>query len=339
MMVNTSLCLGLLGLASPGALGAPLGAYNVDANSVSVSGLSSGGFMSAHLGIAYSDTFKTGFGVFAGGPYDCARNQLYGYLSCMSNLFPLISVPTANMKAWSGTKIDSVSNFKSRRVYMQVGSADTTVGPNVMSQLRTQLSGFVDSSKVAYVTTQGAAHVFPTDFDGPGNNACGSSSSPYIANCAYDGAGAVLKQMYGPLAARNAGAPTGSVVSFDQTGKYGAGGMDGTGYLYVPAACRDGSTVCKLHVALHGCSQSKGHIGTKFVENSGYNKWADTNNIIILYPQATVDLTLHLVWSLNWLPNPNGCWDWIGWYGANADQKGGAQMVAIVNQVNQILSG
>jgi hypothetical protein len=23
------------------------------------------------------------------------------------------------------------------------------------------------------------------------------------------------------------------------------------------------------------------------------------------------------------LPNPNACWDWVGWYGSNADQKGG----------------
>lgn len=23
------------------------------------------------------------------------------------------------------------------------------------------------------------------------------------------------------------------------------------------------------------------------------------------------------------LPNPNACWDWVGWYGNNADQKGG----------------
>ncbi len=54
----------------------PLAPYNVDPNSVSVSGLSSGGAMAVQLGIAYSDTFKVGFGVFAGLPFDCARNQL-----------------------------------------------------------------------------------------------------------------------------------------------------------------------------------------------------------------------------------------------------------------------
>ena len=61
-----------------GAMAAPLSSYNVDPASVSVSGLSAGGFMSSQLGVAYSSVFQTGFGVFAAGPYDCARNQYVG---------------------------------------------------------------------------------------------------------------------------------------------------------------------------------------------------------------------------------------------------------------------
>lgn len=75
---------GLASLVVSGTLAAGLGAYNVDPNSVSVSGLSAGGFMAAQLGVAYSDTFKTGFGIFAGGPYDCARNQLVRYQMCLA---------------------------------------------------------------------------------------------------------------------------------------------------------------------------------------------------------------------------------------------------------------
>jgi poly(3-hydroxybutyrate) depolymerase len=67
--------LGLAASAGVGASAAALGAYNVDPNSVSVSGMSPGGFMSVQLGVAYSDVFATGFGVLAGGPYDCARDQ------------------------------------------------------------------------------------------------------------------------------------------------------------------------------------------------------------------------------------------------------------------------
>jgi poly(3-hydroxybutyrate) depolymerase len=69
--INTFLLAALTSSASAVALQG----YNADPNSVSVSGLSAGGFMAAQLGVAYSDTFKVGFGVFAGGPFDCARNQ------------------------------------------------------------------------------------------------------------------------------------------------------------------------------------------------------------------------------------------------------------------------
>jgi len=72
--------IGLLVLHATYTLAQTLAAYNVDPNSVSVSGLSSGGFMSVQLGVAYSDTFPVGFGVFAGGPYDCARDQSVCFL-------------------------------------------------------------------------------------------------------------------------------------------------------------------------------------------------------------------------------------------------------------------
>ncbi|HEY6909567.1 MAG TPA: PHB depolymerase family esterase, partial [Myxococcales bacterium] len=328
----------LLALGMPARAANPLSAYDVDPATVSVSGLSSGGFMAAQLGVAYSNTFRAGFGVFAGGPYDCARNQ--NYTACMYNATPSISTPVSNMRSWSGSQIDSTGNLASRRIYLWVGSSDTTVGPNVESQLRSELGNFDTAANVSYVTTSGAAHTFPTDFTATGDNSCSSAVSPYISNCGYDGAGAALRWMYGALNARNNGALGGSVVPFDQTAFVSGNGMDATGYLYVPAACAPGgTTVCKLHVALHGCLQSYSNIQMQFVNNTGYNKWADTNAIVILYPQAKPDNAAHATWASGSLANPNGCWDWIGWYGSNADQHGGVQMAAIVAMVNRITSG
>ena len=192
----------------------------------------------------------------------------------MYNDVPSITQPTANMESWSGDQIDSVSNLDSRKIYMQVGSIDTTVGPNVMHQLDNQLSNFYNSANVTFVTTPGAAHTFPTDLNTPGDNLCSESYSPYISDCGYDGAGGVLQWMYGTLQPRNEGQLSGSVVSFTQSGSYGAPGMDSTGYLYVPAACQTGSTVCKLHVAMHGCLQSHSLVGLAFVDYAGYNLWA-----------------------------------------------------------------
>jgi len=316
-----------------------LKAYNADPASASVSGLSSGGFMAAQLGVVYSSTFKTGFGVFAGGPVDCARAQ--SYTTCMYNQTPSISGPDTNVNSWSGTSNeDTTANLASRKIYLWTGSADTTVGPNVMNQLKTQLANYDTAANVSYVTTSGAVHTFPTNFAGSGDNSCSSSVSPYISNCSYDGAGAVLQWMYGTLSAPNTGTPGGTVVSFDQTKFIASGnGMDTTGYLYVPAACASGSTACKVHVALHGCLQSHGSISMEFVNNTGYNRWADTNNIIVLYPQAIADNTSHSTPGNGSLSNPNGCWDWVGWYGSNFDQKPGVQMTAIVKMVNQITSG
>ncbi|EED13603.1 conserved hypothetical protein [Talaromyces stipitatus ATCC 10500] len=250
-----------------------LGAYNVDPSSVSISGFSSGGFMTVQLGVAYSDVFNVGFGVFAGGPYDCARNQ-NAFNNCMFDNTPSIDIPTANMKSWSGVEIAHVSNLRSRRIYMQTGSADEVIGPNVMRKLKAQLDQFTNSKELTYVTTTDAAHTFPADFGGLGDNPCDTSEPPYLSNCNYDGAGAVLQWLYDDLNPRNTGSLSGRVIPFAQSGSYGAPGMDTTAYLYMPASCEDSSTICKLHVALHGCTQAYGFIGDKYINNTGYNMWA-----------------------------------------------------------------
>ena len=131
--------------------------------------------------------------------------------------------------------------------------------------------------------------------------------------------------LYGNLQPRNTGFSTGQSISYAQSGSYGAPGLDTTGYVYVPKGCSSGGsgTRCKLHVALHGCEQSYSTIGNKFMTNTGYTQWADTNGIIVLFPQAIADETMHTIWNGMSLPNPLGCFDWVGWYGGNDDQIGG----------------
>jgi poly(3-hydroxybutyrate) depolymerase len=103
-------------------------------------------------------------------------------------------------------------------------------------------------------------------------------------------------------------------MSFDQTEYFPTGTantilLDKTGYIYVPDACL--TQRCKLHVALHGCLQGAYKIGTVYVTNAGYNRVADLNNFIILYPQATNSL----------ISNPNGCFDWWGFTNSNYGTK------------------
>lgn len=313
--------------------------YNVDTSKTTVSGLSAGGFMANQLGYAHAATFK-GVGVFAAGPYMCAGHS--NYTACMYNA-TITNTMLTNMQnsinSWSGAQNDNKSNVANQKIYMFVGSSDTTVGPNPMNALRTQYTNNgVPAANVSYVQRASTAHVFPTDFDSTGNNACGTTASPYVSNCGYDGAKAMFEHFYGTLNARNNAPTAANYIEFNQTEFTNNPGMAATGWVYVPAACAAG-TQCKLHVALHGCQQGYATIGDKFVKNTGYSRWADTNNIIVLFPQAKVDNTSRSTSASGSLPNPNGCWDWIGWYGSNFAQKAGTQVTALKAMVDRVSAG
>lgn len=317
-----------------------LPAYNVDTSKTTVSGLSSGGFMANQLGIAYSSTFK-GVGVFAAGPYMCAGHN--NYTACMYNA----SISSAQLTTMQNSinnysasgAIDNKSNIANQKVYLFIGTSDTTVGQNPVTGLKTQYANNgVPAANLEHVVRSGASHTFPTDFDSTGNNSCGSAASPYISNCSYDGAKAVLQKFYGTLNARNNAPASGNYIEFNQTQFTSNPGMAATGWAYVPANCASGSQ-CKVHVALHGCQQSTDKIGDKFVRNTGYSRWADTNSIIVLFPQTKVDNTSRQTAASGSLANPNACWDWIGWYGGNFAQKAGSQVAAIKAMVDRVSSG
>ncbi len=317
----------------------PLPALNIDTTQITVSGLSAGGFMANQLGYAYPSTFK-GVGVFAGGPYMCAGHS--NYTACMYNASisaGMLSTMQADINNWSATANDNKALVASQKIYMFVGNSDYTVGPNPMNAVQTQYTNNgVPAANLEYVKRASTAHVFPTDFDSTGNNACSSSASPYISNCGYDGARAALTKFYGTLAARNNTPAASNYIEFNQGAFTSNPGMAATGWVYVPASCASGA-VCKLHVALHGCQQNYATIGDKFIKSTGYTRWADTNNIVVVFPQTRVDSSSRATSASGSLANPNGCWDWIGWYGSNFAQKAGAQQAAIKAMVDQLSSG
>ena len=103
--------------------------------------------------------------------------------------------------------------------------------------------------------------------------------------------------------------------------------MANDAWAYVPANCAANQS-CKLHVVFHGCKQNVATVGSQFYQNTGYNRWADTNNIVVLYPQANTTYA-----------NPNGCWDWWGYDDVNFPGKSGGQMVAVKTMIDRIVSG
>jgi poly(3-hydroxybutyrate) depolymerase len=323
---------GLILSTAASAVVVTLPKYNVSFDNVSVSGISSGGYMAAQMHFAYSKTVKKGAGVIAGGPVYCSQGSVtIATGPCMAdtgsrNLPYLIST----VNTWSGNGyIDPTSNLASSKVYLFSGTIDSTVKQPVMNDLRSMYTNYISSTNVSYKNNIAAEHAVATDFYG---NACSYKGSPFINNCNFDTAGEILKWIYGSLNQKNVGTLNGSFVNYSQKSFWGNAdptnhGMANDAWAYVPANCAANQS-CKLHVVFHGCKQNVATVGSQFYQNTGYNRWADTNNIVILYPQANTTVA-----------NPNGCWDWWGYDDVNFPGKSGGQMVAIKTMIDRIVSG
>lgn len=312
--------------------------YNVDIKETSVSGISSGGYFAVQMQVAFSSFIK-GAGIVAGGPYDCGAEHLV--LFCMTMASPLGTSGLSRTRSWSGTKIDDIANMKHQRVYLISGSLDVVVQRAVVNQLYDYYvtSGhLVAEENVHYNKDLHSGHTFPTDFSSAGDNACSSSSSPFISNCEFDGAGAILRHIYGNSLTNRTAHPAGKWITFKQTEFAPSAthiGLAEEGYLYVPKSCASGAK-CRLHIAFHGCAQNYATIGSKFLLHTGFDRWADSNHLLVLFPQTKVDYLLHLTPANGWLNNANGCWDWMGMYGSDFSTKSGVQMATIRKMIERI---
>jgi hypothetical protein len=333
MSIRTIAFLAALTLGASGiAQGASsLGAYNVNPNTVTVAGISSGGYMAVQLQVAYSSHFY-GTAVIAGGTYYCAQdNSVLWAASCATGVGIPISalVSYTNSQAATGA-IDPTANISGKPIYMFSGLLDTVDYQETMDDLRVYYESFTSSSKITYNNTTPAEHSWVTpDAIDP----CYLLSPPFLNNCAIDVEKAFLTLFYGTLKSRTS-QPQGTYIQFNQNA-FCAGGncasisMDSTGWLYVPKNCAL-HAACKLVVALHGCLSNQQTIGTQFVKEAGINEWADNNNILVIYPQTIASV----------VPvNSEGCWDWWGYTNSNYAVKSSPQMTAIMNMVNQITSG
>jgi poly(3-hydroxybutyrate) depolymerase len=328
-----SIIAGLLAWAT--AAGAqPLPRLQADAEPLTVSGLSSGGYMAVQLAVAHSKRIR-GVGVFAGGPYYCVGlNPLRAETVCMKGA-PLgaDSVREARRLAAIGL-IDAPENLKNIRAWLLAGSADATVVGPVVEAARDFFAEFKPAS-VQYRLDAGLGHGMPTDGHGV---ACAATAPPYLNNCANAAAAQMLASLI-PGVAGHSG-PAGTLERFDQ-GEFipfwrrvwGLASLDSRGYVYVPPQCRQ-QTRCRVHVALHGCRQGAAVVGEEFVRNAGYNEWANQHDTIVLYPQAKPSEPSTMAW---WLPfNPRGCWDWWGYTGTDYAVKSGVQISAIMAMVDRL---
>jgi hypothetical protein len=145
---------------------------------VTVSGVSSGGFMSAQMLVAYSDDIK-GAGLFASGPYFCTRGVPTTIVDCMTTGLSIYTeqlILSAEGFATLGL-IDKLSNLQDSKVYIFSGKNDYIVWQGVVKKNEEFFRKLGASIQTEY--SLDAEHCLPTDFFG---NKCGKLGTPYINN-------------------------------------------------------------------------------------------------------------------------------------------------------------
>lgn len=220
--------------------------------------------------------------------------------------------------------IDPLTGLAEDRVYLFSGDQDRIVTRSVVEAAQRFYEEVgVPQENIALVTRPDAGHTFLTADTG---NDCETSASPFVSDCDYDQAGAILKWIYGVLKPSD-NAENGQYVVFDQSPFVsGIGhGLSNEGVVYIPKTCtKQGG--CRLHIALHGCEQSRDKVGMTFIEGSGFARWAAANRLVVLFPQV----------SANPLLNPKGCWDWWGYTGEDYLTNDAPQIAAIWKMVERL---
>ncbi len=343
----------LLGLAAAsaetqGPPSVPLPTLRAAIDQTSVSGISSGAYMAGQFQIAHSQ-IVVGAAIIAGGPYGCAEStfsdNMWGPGTAFFNLSKAVNGCMLNaLEAWGVPdpeqlarrtkqlaeqgRIDPIDGIIRDRIYLFSGTKDHTVVPSIVAAaVKFYRSIGVPDANIKLVADLAAGHAFIVDAETA--NACERSVVPYVVGCHYDQAGDLLAHIYGPLAP-HAETASGDYVFFDQkefTKDLGDSGLSDIGVAYVPAACR-AQAGCRIHVAFHGCGQNRAAVGDAFVKETGFGRWADTNRLIVLFPQT-------LATALN----PQACWDWWGYTGREYLTRKGPQIVAVHRMLERLAGG
>jgi poly(3-hydroxybutyrate) depolymerase len=317
--------------------------YQIDPAKIFVAGISSGGFAAVQMHMAHSSTFK-GAAIYAGGVYWCAGAG--GAATALANCGGLtlatgeasynstLAASEAYLEQQSAlATIDPVTNLSGQPVYLWSGTRDQVVNPLEMVDLQSQY--LRRGANVRFDNAFPAAHGWESpeaELD------CGTSGSPFMVKCSangtvYDSVKTWLTMFLGPLVPRNDGKLQGALMTFDQT-EFGASpnvSMSSTGNVFVPRSCMEGRK-CGFVLALHGCLQQSALIGNHWVTEAGINEWADTNGLVVLYPDT-------IATSAPAPTNPNACFDWWG-YSNQTDPdyalKSGLQMSVLYAMVQRV---
>ncbi|MEO0997327.1 MAG: PHB depolymerase family esterase [Pseudomonadota bacterium] len=317
--------LALLAFVAGHATAAEAGAADVpvlDGERLSVSGISSGGYMAGQLHLAHSGAIRR-VGIVAAGPYDCARGSMARALSLCANGDGLSAEPSLSRAAEHADagRIDPLERLGAARVWLFHGELDNVVAAPVVAAARDFYRNWLPESSLRFVDDVRTVHGMPTLASGA---PCGQMAEPWLNACGYDAAGAMFAHLLDGEPARGRG--DGRLLRLGQSAHAGAG-FDESAFLYVPKACTADAD-CGLHVALHGCRQGAEFVGAAFAADAGYNEWADAYRVAVLYPQIAASAVAPM--------NPLGCWDWWGYTGEDYATRDGAQVRALKQMIDEL---
>ncbi len=303
----------------------------------SISGLSSGAFMTVQMSIAHSSRF-VGAGVVAGGPYRSAetfpRAAPNPSMSCILNSLYVAMTPLTAFTAPDADglvalarrtpRIDDLRHVARQRVYVFTGRSDMVVNQFVVRRTREFYEKLgVTGEALKFVDNIDAGHCLITS--NPDDTIpLSANRPPYINYGGFMQSHDILRHIYPDLV--DPTAPRGELRLFPQS-EFVADAPDGAGlsrfgYVYVPSAVASGATARGVHVVLHGCKQGFEYrdflgglrnrdeppFGARYMTRTGYLEMAEANGLLLLFPQVggTDDAILQ---------NPDGCWDWWGYTG------------------------
>jgi hypothetical protein len=190
----------------------------------------------------------------------------------------------------------------------------------------------VPEHHIKYINDVAAGHAIITGNEGA--NDCAVTASPYINNCHFHQSHDILRHIYGDLNPPSAHL-SGKLIKFNQREFIHSffSSMSDDAYLYVPKFCEENT--CRVHVVFHGCGQGASKIGDLFYRTTGYNEMADSNRMIVLYPQVERSSGFFSPY------NPKGCWDFwgysqVGFFSAPFYTKEAIQMAAVKAMLDQL---
>jgi len=300
-------------------------------STVSVSGLSAGAFVAVQYQVAFSSEI-VGAAILAGGPYWCANNSLNkAETACM--LLPseikLSDCYSGTAYFYSINTIDNPSNLRNHKVWLFSGTFDTVVNSGVVKKLQQYYENYgVTTANINTNYNPPAEHAYITDDFG---SKCSHLGNPYINNCNFDAAGKLLTHLWGTLQKPVTVVNNSQIITIDQS-QYiphkadpKSVGLNKHAFAYIPKGCANNKAACRLHIDFHGCKQTTDDIQDTYYTKVGLNEWAESNNLIVLYPQAVSNHD-----------NPNGCFDWWGYTDFNYANKLGIQIATVKSMADAL---